>query len=171
MIALTPRSPKLARMICAVVSLTLILCYFGAVPEGVFGAEVSQPFAAFNAKLDIDIEDGEIEVEATFTLGAGSNGLDLTTDMVSLQLTGGTGAYSVTMPAGSFKTERSGRFTFQGTINRVKVEASIRPLRGGAFELEAVFERANLKGMANPVTVSLAIGDDGGSRAVRAKIE
>jgi hypothetical protein len=32
-------------------------------------------------------------------------------------------------------------------------------------------EGANLKGFANPVTVSLTIGDDGGGRTVRAKIE
>jgi hypothetical protein len=143
----------------------LILAYF------VFAAEVHQPFAAFNAKVEIDIEDGEIEVMATFTLAAGSNGLDLPTDIVNLQLTGGTGAYSVTIPAGSFKKDRSGGFTFQGTINRVRLEAAIRPLRDGIFEFEVETERANLKGFANPVTVSLAIGDDGGSRSVRAKID
>jgi hypothetical protein len=77
----------------------------------------------------------------------------------------------MTIPAGSFKADKSGGFKFQGTINRVRLEASIRPLRGGAFEFEAETEGANLKGMANPVTVSLTIGDDGGSRAVRAKIE
>ena len=63
------------------------------------------------------------------------------------------------------------RFTFHGTINRVKLEASIRPLRDGAFAFEVQTEGANLKGFANPVTVSLTIGDDGGSRTVKAKIE
>jgi hypothetical protein len=48
---------------------------------------------------------------------------------------------------------------------------SIRPLRDGAFELEIEGDRVNLKGVANPVAVSLTIGDDGGSASVRAKIE
>lgn len=170
MIALTPRSPKSARMFCAVVYLTSMLCLFGG-GEGAFAAEVQQPFAAFAAEVDLDIEDGEIEVLATFTLGAGSNGLDLPKETVTLRLAGGTAAFSVTIPAGSFKKDGSGGFTFQGTINRVRLVASIRPLRPGAFEFEIEGERANLKGVANPVTVSLTIGDDGGSRSVKAKIE
>ncbi len=101
-IALTAHSPKSAQMFCAVFSLISILCYFGAA-EGVFAAETHQPFATFNAKVDIDIEDGKIGVLATFTLGAGSNGLDLPKEMITLQLTGGSGAFSVSIPAGSFK--------------------------------------------------------------------
>jgi hypothetical protein len=53
----------------------------------------------------------------------------------------------------------------------VKLTGSIRPSRGGGFELEAETEGANLKGFANPVTVNLMIGDDHGGRAVSAKIE
>ena len=106
-----------------------------------------------------------------FSLGSGSNGLDPPKEIVTLQLTGGRGAFSVSIPAGSFKTERDGAFKFQGTINRVKFAASIRPARGGAFEFEMETEDANLKGFANPVTLTLILGDDGGSRAVRAEIE
>jgi hypothetical protein len=53
----------------------------------------------------------------------------------------------------------------------MKLEASIQPFRSGAFEFAAETEGANLKGFANPVTVSLTIGDDSGRRVVRAKIE
>jgi hypothetical protein len=158
------------RIPCAIASLASFLCFFG-VAEGLYAAQAIQPFAAFNVKVEIDIEDGEVEVWADFILGGGSNGLDLPTETVSLEVKGGTGAYSIAIPAGSFKKDDSGRFTFQGTINRVKLEASIRPLRDGAFDFEAQTEGANLKGFANPVTMSLTIGDDGGSRTVRAKIE
>jgi hypothetical protein len=157
-------------MICAVFSLLSILGYFGAV-EGAFAAETHRPFATFNAKVDIDIEDGEIDMRATFTLGAGSNGFDPSKEAVRLQATGGSGGYSVTIPAGSFKTERGGEFKLQGTINRVKLDASVRPARNGAFEFEVETEGANLKGFANPVTLTLIIGDDGGSTTVRAEIE
>ena len=171
MIALTPRSPEWAQEFRAQVFLALTLVYFAAVPVGVFAADAQQPFAAFNLKVEIDIEDGEIDMMATFTLGAGSNGLDPLKETVSLEVKGGTGAYSVIIPAGSFKKDGSGRFTFQGTINKVKLEASIRPLRDDTFEFEVETEGANLKGFANPVTVNLTIGDDGGGRTVRAKIE
>ena len=170
MIARTLPFQRLAREFCLVVSLTSILVYFGGA-DRLYAAQAHQPFAAFNLKVEIDIEDGEVEVWADFTLGAGSNGLDLPTETVGLEVKGGTGAYSVIIPAGLFKKDGSGRFTFQGGINRVKLEASIRPLRDGAFAFEVQTENAKLKGFANPVTVTLTIGDDGGSGMVRAKIE
>ena len=140
--------------------------------QGVWAADAVYPFATFTTReVDIDIEDGEIEVEASFTLGAGSNGLDVAKEPVSFQVRGGTAVYSLTMPAGSFKMNKSGAFEYLGTINGVKIVASIRQARAGAFDFEIVTERANVKGIANPVTVSLTIGDDGGSRTVRAKIE
>jgi hypothetical protein len=170
-IALTARSSKSVRMFCAVVLLTSILGYFSGV-EGIFAAEALQPFAVFNfKKMDIDIEDGEVDMLVTFTLGASSNGIDLAKDAVSLQVTGGAGAYSVIIPAGSFKADRGGAFKFLGTINRVKLDAAVRPVRGGAFEFEIETEGANLKGFSNPVTVNLTIGDDGGSKTLKAEIE
>jgi hypothetical protein len=170
MIALTLRSPKLARMASALISLTVLLSCFGGAARA-FGAEAPRPFAAFNAKVEIDIEDGEVEVWAGFTPAAGGKGVDLSTQTVSLQVKGGTGAYSVTFPAGSFKKDGSGTFKFQGTINRVKIESLIRPARDGGYDFEIQTEGASLKGIANPITVNLTVGDDGGSKTVRAKIE
>jgi hypothetical protein len=168
---LSARSSKSVLVFCAAVSVATILFRCGGA-EGVFGAEALQPFATFTTReVDIDIEDGEIEVLASFTLAPGSNGLNVSKEAVILQVTGGTAAYSVTMPAGSFKMSKNGEFNFLGTINGVKIIASIRSPRAGAFELEVVTERANVRGIANPVTIGLSIGDDGGSRTVRAKIE
>lgn len=167
MIAGTPNSKKLAQMLCAAVSLTLLLTCFASA-GGVLAAEAPLPFAAFSAKVEIDIEDGEVEVWASFTP---SKGLDLSTETVGLQVKGGTAAYSVTFPAGSFKKDKSGGFIFQGTINRVKIEALIKPGRDGGYDFEIQTDGADLKGMANPVSVSLTVGDQGASRTVRAKIE
>lgn len=164
------RFVKSGRMSRRIVCLMLILSYFGRLPEFALAGEAQQPFAAFEADVDIDIEDGELELMTTFTLAPGSNGIDPLKETLSLQLKGGSGAYSVTIPAGSFKKDRSG-FTFHGTIDRVRTTASIRPSRADAFQFELENERANLKGFANPVTVSLTIGDDGGSQTVKAKIE
>ena len=170
MIAPTRRSAKLPRMFCAIFSLTSLLWYFGGA-EGVFAAEAPRPLATFNARVEIDIEDGEVEVWASFTRSASGTGLDLSTEAVGLEVKGGAGAYSITIPPGSFKKDGSGVFRFQRTINKVKVEASIRPSRDGAFDFEIQTEGANLKGFANPVTLSLSIGGDGGTKTVRAKIE
>jgi hypothetical protein len=148
----------------------LILGYFAGA-EALFGAETPRPFANLKADVDLDIEDGEFEVQINFTLGAGNNGLDLATEPVALEVKGGKAAFSVRIPAGSFKKDRSGQFAYQGTINRVNILASIRPLRDGLFQLEIEGDRVNLKGVANPVTVGLTIGDDGGSTVVKAKIE
>jgi hypothetical protein len=134
-------------------------------------ATTPRPFAVFNANVDLDIEDGEFEVMATFILGAGNNGIDLSAETVSLQVKGGAAAFSVTIPPGSFKKDRSGQFTFQGSADKVRLQASVRPSRDGAFEFEIEGDRVKLEGVANPVTVSLTVGDDSGSRSVRAKIE
>ncbi len=155
----------------ALFCLTLLLLYFSAGAEPAFGAEAPRPFAAFNARVEIDIEDGEVEVWAGFTPAAAGKGIDLSAQAVSLQVKGGTGAYSVTFPAGTFKKDGSGTFKFQGTINRVKIESLIRPARDGSYDFEIQTDGASLKGIANPITVNLTVGEDGGSKTVRAKIE
>jgi hypothetical protein len=162
---LQPAGPIFRRIISA----TSLLFFLSG--NGLFAAEAVQPFAAFGAKVEIDIEDGEVEVWANFTLGASGNGIDPAKEDVALQVTGGSGTYSVTLPAGSFKAGRSGEFSFKGTINKVKMIAAIRPSRGGAYEFEIQTESASLKGFSNPVALRLTIGDDGGNAVVKAKIE
>ena len=170
MITLSARSSKL-RTFCTAFFLMSVLGFFSTI-EVACAAEAQRPFATFNLnKMDVDIEDGEVDMLAAFTLGAGSNGIDLAKDGVSLQVKGGAGAYSVTIPAGSFKAERGGGFKFLGTINKVQLDAALRPVRGGGFEFEIETEGANLKGFANPVTVTLTIGENGGSKTVKAEIE
>jgi hypothetical protein len=158
-------------MFSAIVSLASIFNYFGTLATNVIGAEAPQPFASFKADVDLDIEDSEFELIFDFTLGPGSNGIDPATEPVVVDVKGGKSAFSITIPAGSFKKDRSGQFAYQGTMNRVRLLASLRPARNGAFHLEMEGDRVNLKGVANPVSVSLAIGDDAGTAVVKAKIE
>jgi hypothetical protein len=158
-------------MFSAIVSLASIFNYFGILATNVIGAEAPQPFASFKADVDLDIEDSEFELIFDFTLGPGSNGIDPATEPVVVDVKGGKSAFSITIPAGSFKKDRSGQFAYQGTMNRVRLLASLRPARNGAFHLGMEGDRVNLKGVANPVSVSLAIGDDAGTAVVKAKIE
>jgi hypothetical protein len=129
------------------------------------------PFAAFDAKVEIGLgplaNDDEFEVKATFTLGAGSDGIDPLTEDVSFQV----GTFSTTIPAGSFKQDKKGRFKFEGVIDGVALEAVIQPLGGDTYEFKAEGANADLTGTVNPVTVALTIGDDGGSTTVEAEFE
>lgn len=81
------------------------------------------------------------------------------------------GTFSTTIPAGSFKQDKKGRFKFEGVIGGVELEAVIRPLGAGSFEFKAEGEGANLSGTVNPVTVGITIVNDGGSTTVPAEIE
>lgn len=129
------------------------------------------PFAAFHAKVEIELgplaNDDAFEVKADFTLGAGSNGIDPLTEDVSLQV----GTFSTTIPAGSFKVDKKGRFKFEGVIGGVSLQAKITPLGANSFEFKAEGTGTDLTGTVNPVTVQLAIGDDGGSTTVTAEFE
>lgn len=160
----------LQRSYLAVILLASLLAVCGYI-VGAIAAEGHQPFALFDPKVEINIEDGEIDMLATFTLGNSSNGIDIATEPLQLRVTGGGRTYSVTIPPGSFKAAKNGRFAYLGTIERVKIVADLRPLRPNTFEIELETEGANLNGFVNPVAVNLNIGDDGGSRTVRAKIE
>ena len=85
MIALIPRSALTSQIASAIISLTLLLFPFGGAKRA-FGAEALQPFASFNARVELDIEDGEVEVWASFTPAAGGNPLDLAAEAVTLQV-------------------------------------------------------------------------------------
>ena len=142
----------------------------------------ANPFAAFGVKAEIELHHrphhddaearhhhghgDEFEMRATFTLGSGSNGIAPLTEAVTVQI----GTFSTTIPAGSFK-QHKGRFVFEGTINGVKLEATLRSLiLGNDYEVKIEGRGAELTGTTNPVTVSLTIGDDSGSKAITAKI-
>ena len=149
------------------------------------------PFAAFRANVEIELrhrphhdehemrhqshdEDVEarhrphedaFEMTAIFTLGPNNNGIAPLTEAVTVQV----GTFSTTIPAGSF-TLKKGRFTFEGVINGVRLEAVLRSLvLGNDYEFKVEGKGADLTGTVNPVTVGLTIGDDSGSTAIRAK--
>lgn len=109
------------------------------------------------AKADID--HGDFEVNATFSLGAASNGIDPLAEDVTLVI----GGVAVTIPAGSFRSDKKGRFKFEGTAGGAGIQVQIRPLGGPAFVFKAEGERASLNDAPNPLTVDLQIGNDKGS--------
>jgi hypothetical protein len=81
---------------------------------------------------------------------------------VTLQI----GAFSVTIPAGSFKLNPNGRFAFQGLSNGVSLAVQIVPLGNNIFTFKADGSGVALTGLTNPVTVVLTIGIDSGTTTV-----
>jgi hypothetical protein len=124
-------------------------------------------FAVMTAKAEISVLTNQFELAAAFTLGAGSKGIHPVTEDVKLKV----GTFSITIPAGSFKQNLRGGFTFEGVIEGVALEAKITPLGNNSFEFNAEGQGANLNGTANPVTVGLTIGKNGGSTSITAEFE
>ena len=125
-------------------------------------------YALFDAFwAEFEREDGEFEVEGTFTLGAASNGIDPLTEDVTVTI----GAYEITIPEGSFSLDDDGEFEFEGTIGGVKVEMEIELEDDGTFEFEIEVEGADLPELAEPLEVTLVIGDDKGTTTANAEHE
>ena len=113
------------------------------------------PFEDFAVVLELDYDGFELDGE--FTLGASSNGIDPTTEDVTLKI----GSYTVTIPAGSFKADNGG-FDFEGVIDGVDLDIEIELIWDGTYSIQADGKGVDLSGESEPVTVVLTIGDDGG---------
>jgi hypothetical protein len=127
------------------------------------------PFKEFLVEAAID-EDRKtsFHVEGFFTLGKGTDGIyPLFSEAVTLQV----GSYSVTVPSGSFKERDRFEYLFEGEINGVDVKIGIYHIIGNDYIFTAEGRGDILSGVANPVTVGMAIGDDEGSATVKARID
>ena len=145
----------------------------GPSPEGVaiIPPPPGVPFGTFTAHLDIDLRkkpdhDG-FRLRSEFILGQSSNGIDPPTEPLTLQI----GAFTTTIPLGSFKGKGFGPFTFHGVIDGVALYVEIEPTGAKRYKLEAAGRNANLAGTTNPMPVTLIIGDDSGTTSVKADID
>lgn len=123
------------------------------------------PFAAFSAKLSIS--SSGFALNGSFTLGAGSPGIDLSTQNLTLTLDG----FSMTIPAKSFQTVSVHQFmVFSGTVNAtyqgntvpISVSARIVSVGGGAYTVQISASGINLTGLATPISIGLTIGPNTG---------
>jgi hypothetical protein len=95
--------------------------------------------------------------------GTASDGIHPDAEPVKLQV----GPFIATIPAGSFRRRENRSYTFAGVIDGVRLEAKIEPRGGFRYAFHAEAKGANLKGTANPVRVSLGIGNDAGLTKVK----
>jgi YVTN family beta-propeller protein len=130
----------------------------------------SIPFSAFTAKLEIHSgqkpNTGHFNLNASFTLGSASNGINPPAEPVTLQV----GTFTTTIPPGSFKGTGLGPFQFHGVIDGVRLEVGIEPTGAERYAFHAVAHIANLTGTKSPEQVTLAIGDDSGTTSVNTQI-
>ena len=121
------------------------------------------PFSSFRGKLELDLDAGSFDLNASFALGAGM-GINPPNQPVSLTI----GTYSVTIPAGSFVKHKPG-YAFEGIINGVSLEVLIKfGSTPGSYRFLAKGKGANLKGTTGPVTVTLSIGNNIGTTQINA---
>jgi hypothetical protein len=127
------------------------------------------PFAAFTAEVEIRfgplLLDDNLEVKGAFTLGAGSDGIDLPNEAVSLEV----GTYSRTIPSGSFSESKPG--VFKSEELGLEVAFRVEESGDGSYTFTWEDSRAELTGTVNPVDVTLIVGDDGGTTTDEAEIK
>jgi uncharacterized repeat protein (TIGR03803 family) len=118
------------------------------------------PFSAFFAKLSITAGPPPgFQLQAEFTLGTGSKGIDPTSDPLTLQV----GTYSVTVPAGSFSAGPHGAYVFNGVVGGVTLAVRISPQGTNQYEIQVSASGVDLTGISLPTTVTLTIGNNTGS--------
>jgi hypothetical protein len=133
------------------------------------GFVTAMPFLAFNATLRLDIDakptKDSFALESSFTLSSSAPAIDPLTQAVAFQV----GPFSASIPKGSFK-QSGPLFTFVGVINGVNVQALIAPTGTLRYAFAAAAEHPDLTGTKNPVPVTLTVGNDSGTKSVKALI-
>jgi hypothetical protein len=115
----------------------------------------------------VELQRRRIELSTTFKLGVASNGIDPVTEGLMLKLD----SFVLTIPPNAFYINRHGTYLFKGRVDGAQAEAQIRLLKDGRYRLKLEASHVDLPDLANPVTVTLTIGDDTGTTTIHAKIK
>lgn len=118
------------------------------------------PFSEFLVRLDI--EETEFEVRGSFTLGSGSNGINLFKDEVVVRV---GPSFTAKIPPGSFKQEERGKMSYTGEIEGITLDVTIRVLGRGKFQLKIEGEGTRNAWELKPEDINLTVGNDGGASA------
>jgi len=142
---------------------------FGTNPSGLTHAflltPATIPFSTFDAKMGLTGKPPtKFRLKGSFTLGAGSTGIDPVNQPVTLKL----GTFSVSIPTGSFTTTAKGDYDFQGTVGGVAILFRITSVTSTSFTWEAKGATNTGLPATNPVSVALTIGNNTGTVSVTA---
>jgi hypothetical protein len=129
------------------------------------GFATTVPFGAFTGTLEIDTSSDTFVINASFTLGSASNGINPPAEPVTLTV----GSFTGTIPAGLLRPGAvPGSFTFNGVINGVGMGVTITSTGANQYSFSA--EVVTIPATVNPVPVTLTIGDDSGTTSIIANI-
>ena len=130
------------------------------------GSVAITPLVPFTSSFaELRIAKDSFDLKEYFSLGAHSLEIKPLIENVTLQI----GAFSIMIPAGSFKETVAGRFAFAGVVNGVSLNVEIKPLGNKNFRFAAVGTGVDLTGLTNPVTVVLRIVTNAGTTPVIAQ--
>ncbi len=129
----------------------------------VFKIAFSFPFSSFRAKLDTTAGPRKgFQLQAFFTQGTGAPAIDPVAQGMTLTV----GTYTVTIPPGSFHQTKKGWFVYQGTIGGVTLAIRISQTGASSYELQVDASGVDLTMLTNPVTLTLALGNNNGTIGV-----
>ncbi len=133
-----------------------------------FASAPKYPFEEFELgrmELGFDDDDGirdHFYAAGGFTLGADSDGIDVLTEDVKLQI--GPAVFKI--PAGSFSLMGS-RYVWSGEVDGVLMSVELRQFPAGPWGFRFEGAATDLSGCANPELWRVSIGDDGSTMARR----
>jgi hypothetical protein len=131
--------------------------------------QTTAPFAYYQAALAIDLPETFLAL-GDFTPATGSPAINPTTQAVTLTLSSsGFAPESITIPAGSFK-KSAGQYVFTGKVGDVDVAALITAPVKNSYGFSIGATRLELRGITNPVTVTLQVGTNTGTTSIKALI-
>jgi len=129
----------------------------------VFKIDFSVPFSAFSAKLDTTASPPRgFQLQAFFTQGTGTPAIDPVAQGMTLTV----GTYTVTIPPGAFHQTKKGWFVYEGTIGGVALEVRISQTSASSYRLQAEASGVDLTSLTNPITVTVALGNNNGTIGV-----
>jgi hypothetical protein len=115
------------------------------------------------AQLQLQRSIGLFTLTAGFVLGTGSDGIDPLTEAVTVQI----GSYVASIPASSFTQATTGTYVFGGKVGGSSVLLRlVKAPDGNSFNFLARIPAGSIKGITNPVKVTLTVGDDAATGGV-----
>lgn len=121
-------------------------------------------FSSFIAKLNVTSGPPPgFQFKGDFTLSAGDPAIDPVTKSVSLMV----GTYSVVIPVNAFHQTKKGWYVFQGTIAGVALQMRLSQTGSDTYQLQVNASGVDLSSLSDPITVTLTIGNNGGTQGRR----
>ena len=139
-----------------------------ACDTGAFELVQGVPFSNFKP-VSLQIQLGKkpgFTLDASFTLGSASKGIDPLTQPVTLAIENNI----ITIPAGLFERGPLASYVYRGAIHGTELYFSIAPEDDNSYKVMANGLPVEWGAIRNPVVLSLIVGDNNGSTSVRATI-